>query len=545
MKKICVGILLLFVIVMANGMNPLPTVKTRTQPVETPMGYDPVECVYTGISSTPPWQQLDPPWDPNVRINDYSNRNDQWLSMAVDATGRIYVTYQTPWTGSAGTARYGSGIATSTDQGLTWDNRVWYSASVNRNMQHPDIAISDNGKINLWFEYFRIDAGQNYVPGFMRSRATCYNNPDSLYGISYYAIPNRKYPDAVALGNGNQFLGIQWTVDQTGTANDSVWILFTQDSVAYYAIAFQVAAGYPGVTSFAVDALGADTFWVHGIEYFDVANNDWDIACYFDTLGSGSLYGWSTSNALDDRYPSLFSNQGYAYIAYHADIGSGNFEIMFNNSTDYGGTWGGAMQNISNDGAPDLFPRLHGYGSIIGVDYFHGNNYVFYNYSVNCGQNGTWLATPEIVSDAATADTGEHACALLYTPTYYYAAWEDNRNLATDSIEIYTTRRVAPIGIAEHSSELKTNLLRAYPNPFANSTTIRFSLTHATPVDLSIYDAAGRIVRNLIHARAQTGDYAFAWDRKDRQGQIVPNGVYISRLVTDRGATTRSLILSQ
>jgi len=541
MKKICICLLLLIVLGSANGMNALPKVSTTTQLVETPMGYDPVECVYTGTSSTPPWLQLDPPWDPGVRINDIYNRNDQWLSMAVDATGRIYVAYQSPWSPTA--ALYGSGVASSTDQGLTWDNRVFYVNNVNRNMQHPDIAISANGKINLWFEYFRIDAGQNFVPGFMRSRATCYNNPDSLFGVTYFAIPNRKYPDVVALGNGNQFTGIQWTVDQTGTANDSIWIIFTQDSVGYYAIAFQVAAGYPGVTSFTVDALGIDTIWVHGIEYFDVANNDWDIACYFDTLGSGSLYGWTTTNTLDDRYPSLFSDQGYSYISFQSDIGSGNFEVMFNNSTDYGGTWGGTIQNLSNDGAPDMYPRLHGYGSIIGVDYFHGYNQVFFNYSILNGQTGTWLGTPEILTDAASADTGIHACALLYTPQYYYATWEDARNMATDSIEVYACRRTAPIGIHENSSALNNNPLRALPNPFANSTTIRFNLDQPTRVDLSIYDASGRIVRNLIRTRAQAGDYSFTWDRKDYRGQTVPSGVYFGRLVTNRGTMTTNLIL--
>jgi hypothetical protein len=274
-----------------------------------------------------------------------------------------------------------------------------------------------------------------------------------------------------------------------------------------------------------------------------VANNDWDVACYFDTLGSSSLYGWTTNNTLDDRYPSLFSDQGYSYISFQSDIGSGNFEVMFNNSTDYGGTWGGTIQNLSNDGAPDMYPRLHGFGSIVGVDYFHGYNQVFFNYSINNGQTGTWLGTPEILTDAASADTGIHACALLYTPQYYYATWEDARDMATDSIEIYSARRTAPIGIKENSSALRNNPLRTCPNPFANTTTIRFNLGQPTRVDLSIYDASGRIVRNLIRARAQAGDYTFTWNRKDDQGQTVPNGVYFGRLTTDHGTFTTNLIL--
>jgi len=283
---------------------------------------------------------------------------------------------------------------------------------------------------------------------------------------------------------------------------------------------------------------------IHGIEYYDAAGSDWDVVCYLDTLnGSGNFYGWATSNTLDDRYPSVFSTAGRSYIAYQGDVGSGNLDILFNYSLDYGQNWAASMIDIAPEPEPEVYPRVSGYDSHVGVDYFFNANYVRFNYSVLYGQAGTWLPSGEFATDNTTASPGYHAAAIQYTPSYYYASWEDLRDYASDSINLYACRRVTPIGIDENSSAMKTDALRACPNPFANSTSIRFNLDHAARVDLSIYDASGRLVRNLIRARAQAGDYAFAWDRRDQQGQIVPNGVYFGRLITDRGTTTQNLIL--
>ena len=503
------------------------------------------ECINTGFSTMPPWLQLDPPWDPNIPIPDVYNRNDQLISMDVDMNGRIYVAYQTPWTGTGAGVRYGWGLATSTDQGQTWDNRVYRVGSTNYTELYPEISITDNGKIYLYGTLHQVAGGTTYIyqPAFMRSSATCYNNPDSLRGfLVWNLLVYRVYPEIVTWGNGNEFMFVQYTVDRTGS-NDSVCCLFTQDTVTYLYFNFRPPVGNPGMTSVAVDVSNTDTILTHAIEYYDATGSDWDIVWYLDTLnGSGNFYGWTTGNVNNDRYPSVYSTMGYSYLAIQSNNGGTDEEILFTNSTDYGATWD-AFQDLSNDGAPDVFPRVHGESSTIGCTWVHDNNQTFYNYSVNNGQSGTWQGSAEIVTDAATADTGYHCVALQYMPNYFHAAWEDNRNFATDSIEIITSRRTTPIGIKENSSALKTNPLRAFPNPFANTTTIRFNLGQPSRVDLSIYDASGRIVRNLIRARAQAGDYAFTWNRKDDQGKAVPNGVYFGRLVTNRGIMTTNLIL--
>jgi hypothetical protein len=547
MKKLFVGCFGLVVIILAANLNvkTAPTITVQKQLIETKPTLLEAECINTGSSTNPPWLQLNPPWDPNVLIPDVYHRNDELLSMAVDVNGRIYVAYQTPWTGTGAGVRYGWGLATSTDQGQTWDNRVYRVGSANYTELYPEIAITADGKIYLWGTLHQAAGGTSYIyqPAYMRSSATCYNNPDSLRGfLVWNVLVYRMYPEVVTWGNGNQFIFAQYTADRTGS-NDTVTCLFSYDSTAYYFFNLRPPGGNPGMTSVSVDVSNTDTILIHAIEYFDATGNDWDVVWYLDTLnGSGNFYGWATGNVNNDRFPSVFSSQGYSYLAIQSNNGGTDEEILLTNSTDYGASWD-AFQNLSNDGAPDVTPRVHGVGSTIGCAWIHGNNQTFFNYSINNGQPGTWQGSPEIVTTSATADTGYHCVALQYTPNYYYAAWEDTRNFATDSVEIYTSRRVAPIGVAENRTAMNQIPVRVSPNPTASTATIRFNLIRPSRVDLSIYDASGRLVRNLIRARAQAGDYAFTWNRKDDRGQTVPNGVYFGRLTTDSGVTTRNLIL--
>ncbi|MBA7478814.1 hypothetical protein ES707_14242 [subsurface metagenome] len=249
-------------------------------------------------------------------------------------------------------------------------------------------------------------------------------------------------------GNGNQFVIAQYLDDEAGTASDQIFCLFSHDSTAYYGLSFTPSGGYPEKASISVDVVGNDTILIHGIEYYDAAGSDWDVVCYLDTLnGSGGLYGWGTGNTNDDRYPSVFASQGYAYIVYQADVGGGDNDIMFNYSTDYGENWA-SIVDLTNDTANEIFPRLYGDGQTIGVDYIYDDSRVQFNYSPDNGI--TWLNDPELVDENGTVSGDYHAVALLYASGYWLAAWEDTRNSGTDGIEIYTSGKNAGQGDITH-----------------------------------------------------------------------------------------------
>ncbi|MAE71129.1 MAG: hypothetical protein CME06_11770 [Gemmatimonadetes bacterium] len=81
------------------------------------------------------------------------------------------------------------------------------------------------------------------------------------------------------------------------------------------------------------------------------------------------------------------------------------------------------------------------------------------------------------------------------------------------------------------------------PNPFNPSTTIRFTLSEAGAVRLTVYDAAGRKVRMLLDERRAAGEYASRWDGKDDAGRGVASGRYLVVLEALGRRETGSLVL--
>ncbi len=75
-------------------------------------------------------------------------------------------------------------------------------------------------------------------------------------------------------------------------------------------------------------------------------------------------------------------------------------------------------------------------------------------------------------------------------------------------------------------------VLEVYPNPVpgSQSATIRFSLSEAAAVDLSIFGAGGQRVRKLYGGVQELGSHEFSWDGHDDAGRELPSGVYYCRI---------------
>jgi len=82
-----------------------------------------------------------------------------------------------------------------------------------------------------------------------------------------------------------------------------------------------------------------------------------------------------------------------------------------------------------------------------------------------------------------------------------------------------------------------------YPNPFNPSTTISFGMHQAGPVDLRVYDAAGRLVRVLVDEQREAAVYNENWDGRDDTGVSVASGVYFYKLKTKTFKETKKMVL--
>lgn len=81
------------------------------------------------------------------------------------------------------------------------------------------------------------------------------------------------------------------------------------------------------------------------------------------------------------------------------------------------------------------------------------------------------------------------------------------------------------------------------PNPFTNDTQIRFSVpSGGARVTVSIYDVAGRRVRELLSAKVDGGVHTVTWDGADDSGLKTGAGVYFYRLESTERKLTKKLV---
>ncbi len=97
-------------------------------------------------------------------------------------------------------------------------------------------------------------------------------------------------------------------------------------------------------------------------------------------------------------------------------------------------------------------------------------------------------------------------------------------------------------------SPKQSQLLQNYPNPFNPETWIPYHLAEAEVVSLSIYDAAGKLVRTFSLGHKPVGFYlnrgnAVYWDGRNAIGEAVASGVYFYTLTAGDFTATRKLLI--
>jgi len=70
----------------------------------------------------------------------------------------------------------------------------------------------------------------------------------------------------------------------------------------------------------------------------------------------------------------------------------------------------------------------------------------------------------------------------------------------------------------------------ARPNPARGETSLEYVVASPARVRVSVYDVAGRLVRELRDAPRAAGSYAEYWDGRDASGAPVASGVYLARV---------------
>jgi hypothetical protein len=181
--------------------------------------------------------------------------------------------------------------------------------------------------------------------------------------------------------------------------------------------------------------------------------------------------------------------------------------------------------------------------AIIGGFVYHGTvlpqlegKYIFGDYC-----SGTiWALTfdPGVDTSAsviATANSSIFSFGTDSNHNIYVCASDGNIYKLTQSV----TNSNDISSLIPHNIQLQQN----YPNPFNPSTEIQYSIPLAMSVKLIIYDATGRMIRELVNGYQNAGFHQIMWDGSDNYNRKVSSGIYFYRLITENFSQTKAMVL--
>lgn len=219
---------------------------------------------------------------------------------------------------------------------------------------------------------------------------------------------------------------------------------------------------------------------------------------------------------------------------------------------------------VGNDGMADVGARI--YASPSGTLLAASNTTVFANGSVTLAISATLVSGQSYricffagplgpggdnsgtMFDPAPSGVGgfpyvESTGSLVINQAYALAAdaFPTNQNIFVPLIVIEANSGQTGLEDAGRVQPL-SRIYPASPNPFRSSTSFRFELSSAAPVEAGILDVSGRMIRVLANSTTlMPGSHTLGWDGRNDRGRRVAAGVYFFRLEAGSSISTYRL----
>ena len=126
---------------------------------------------------------------------------------------------------------------------------------------------------------------------------------------------------------------------------------------------------------------------------------------------------------------------------------------------------------------------------------------------------------------------------------HYKKAWE-HAVKAMDKIngKVRVNKENEIEGVVESVIPTEFVLKQNYPNPFNPTTTIQYSLTKDGRVTVQVYDILGELVTVLVNTEKSAGMHSVIWNGTNAIGELVPSGIYLSRVMTNKEVKTITMM---
>lgn len=218
-----------------------------------------------------------------------------------------------------------------------------------------------------------------------------------------------------------------------------------------------------------------------------------------------------------------------ANVVYVTLSGFGQDELLAHvyRSPDRGSSWSSIASNLPDIPANDLVvdpanPQALYLATDLGVWATH-----------NLGAG--WFPLGFGLPNQSVYDLTLHAASrTLVAATYGRSQWK-----------LDLTGLPVAVGDAPGAAGTRLALAPPAPNPARGAVRLTLELPRASEAEITIYDPAGRRVREIQHGPLAAGEYAFMWDGTDRSGRLASPGVYFVRASSGASVATRRVVVAR
>ncbi|MDD2890263.1 MAG: T9SS type A sorting domain-containing protein [bacterium] len=357
---------------------------------------------------------------------------------------------------------------------------------------------------------------------------TVLTNPTPAYNsTSMYSFGLAHGEGANIPGWGGSSNGwVDASFDISAYANDTVMISW-------------VFASDPGLCT--VDSVGLFGWQVDSINVANVFTNDGE-----DTTGFS--YG-SGAHLIDDRWALTDSFYHSPTHSYHCIQDSNTNHALLSPSISIPDTGQSFLSYYVWCDMPDY----DGSGGDTLEDYYWIDvstdggilwNGFAYDYAAN-GSDSGWVKrdTGLIQGNTKALDLSQYAGQTIRLRWVVFTDNNDDGGKGTglyiDDINIDT------LGIEESNKPTIStySLSNCLPNPFTRNTEIKYFVPTNSFITVKIFNLSGQEVTSLVNKEQNSGSYAINWNGKDKNGKLLPTGMYLYQLKSGSFSETKKMVL--
>ena len=469
------------------------------------------------------------------RYNGPGNYEDIALSLALDASGNVYVT------GWSGTVKYDAS-----------GNELWVKSDF-----ASLVAVDASGNVYVTGGSADSNGNNDYA-------TVKYDSSGNELWIKRYNGPGNSYDEPTSLAvdaDGNVYVTGRST--GSGTFSDYATIKYDTHGNELWLKRYNGPGNYEDfANSLAVDSSG--NVYVTGGSYSGSATwNDYATIKY-DAFGNElwikRYNGNDSENRVDIARSLALDALGNVYVTGSSD-GSGTgidyltikysqtqtvstFTLINSDSNkDIQGLKDGDTINLAALASPRITMRANTSPAVVGSVLFRLSG-PFSRKHIENNAPYTLFANRKSNYYGRTLPAGNYT--LTATP-YSTAKGKGTKGMPHTVHFTVTNTALNSLTQADATSVLEINLLKsgsgidlaALPNPFASQTTIRFTVPASGYTTVQVYDSKGLVVERLYQAWAEAGKtYQVPFKSKGLQ-----NGVYMLRVATGKLVQSGKLVL--